>query len=123
MADRIAVMYLGVVVESGPAWRIMHEPLHPYTQALLSAAPTLLARRDHSWQRITLSGDLPNPAEAPSGCRFHPRCPLAREQCKAQVPPLRAVEHADHEVACHFAPETRRRGIEVGMRRLGVAPA
>jgi oligopeptide/dipeptide ABC transporter ATP-binding protein len=124
MADRIAVMYLGVIVESGPASQIMREPLHPYTQALLSAAPTLLARRDHSWRRIMLSGDLPNPAEAPSGCRFHPRCPLARERCSSQVPPLRAVEGAGHEVACHFAPaETRARGIEIGKGRLGFAPA
>ncbi|HZT19873.1 MAG TPA: ABC transporter ATP-binding protein, partial [Dongiaceae bacterium] len=120
MADRIAVMYLGVIVESGPAAVLMREPLHPYTQALLSAAPTLQARRDHGWQRITLSGDLPNPADAPRGCRFHPRCPLAKAACRTEVPRLRAIDGIDRAVACHFAPgETRDRGIAVGRARVG----
>jgi oligopeptide/dipeptide ABC transporter ATP-binding protein len=120
VSDRIAVMYLGVIVETGPAAGIMGEPLHPYTQALLSAAPTLAARRDPAWRRITLTGDLPNPAEAPSGCRFHPRCPLARARCREEAPALRQVD-GGQAVACHFAPvETRARGIDIGRARIGM---
>jgi oligopeptide/dipeptide ABC transporter ATP-binding protein len=120
IADRIAVMYLGAIVESGPAAAIMGEPLHPYAQALLSAAPTLTARRDRSWRRIMLSGDLPNPADRPSGCRFHPRCALARDVCRRDEPPLRPVGDAGRLVACHLAPdETRARGAEIGQARLG----
>jgi len=120
VSDRIAVMYLGVIVETGPASGIMGEPLHPYTQALLSAAPTLAARRDPAWRRITLTGDLPNPAEAPSGCRFHPRCPLARARCREEAPALRQVD-GGQAVACHFAPvETRARGIDIGRARIGM---
>jgi len=119
VSDRIAVMYLGVIVETGPAAGIMGTPLHPYTQALLSAAPTLAARRDHAWRRITLTGDLPNPAEAPSGCRFHPRCPLARTRCREEAPALRQVD-GGQAVACHFAPaETRARGIDIAQARIG----
>jgi len=123
VSDRIAVMYLGVIVETGPAAAIMGGPLHPYTQALLSAAPTLAARRDHGWRRITLTGDLPNPAEAPAGCRFHPRCPLARARCRGEVPALRPAGEGgagNRQVACHFAPdETRARGIDIGRGRIG----
>jgi oligopeptide/dipeptide ABC transporter ATP-binding protein len=123
VADRIAVMYLGVIVEIGPASRIMAEPLHPYSQALLSAAPTLAARRDRTWRRITLAGDLPSPTDSPSGCRFHARCPLARPQCSREVPALRPVD-GGHAVACHFAPaETRAQGIDIGKARLGLAHA
>jgi oligopeptide/dipeptide ABC transporter ATP-binding protein len=122
VSDQIAVMYLGVIVETGSAAAIMAEPLHPYTQALLSAAPTLAARRDRNWRRITLAGDLPNPAEAPSGCRFHPRCPLARARCREEVPALQPAGAADHQVACHFAPaETMARGIDIGRARIGAA--
>lgn len=118
LADRVAVMYLGVVVEVGP--RIMSRPLHPYTQALLSAAPTLKARRDKSWNRITLAGDPPSPMTVPSGCRFHPRCALAREICQTEEPPLRALPGMDVAVACHFAPEgTLQRGETVALARRG----
>jgi oligopeptide/dipeptide ABC transporter ATP-binding protein len=120
VADRIAVMYLGVIVEIGPAEAIMSAPLHPYAQALLSAAPTLAARRDRGWQRIILAGDLPSPANVPSGCRFHPRCPLARDRCRHEVPALRPMENGAHRVACHFAPEeTHARGIAIAQARLG----
>ena len=125
VADRIAVMYLGTIVELGPTAAILAEPLHVYSQALLSAAPTLAARRDRGWRRMTLAGDLPNPAAMPSGCRFRGRCPLAAARCETEVPALRPVEEGSgHFVACHFAPaETRARGREIGRARLGLAPA
>jgi oligopeptide/dipeptide ABC transporter ATP-binding protein len=121
MADRLVVMYLGGVVETGPGLGLMAEPLHPYTQALLSAAPTLKARRDRSLQRVRLTGDPPNPANVPAGCRFHPRCPVARDICRADVPVLRPVTDTGHQVACHLAPEdTRAAGLAVARARLGV---
>lgn len=124
VADRIAVMYLGTIIEQGPAAEIMAQPLHPYTQALLSAAPTLAARRERGWKRIMLSGDPPNPANVPSGCRFHPRCPLARDVCRETAPPLRMVSGSNRLVACHLAPEeTAATGAEIGLGRRGVAAA
>jgi oligopeptide/dipeptide ABC transporter ATP-binding protein len=123
MSDRIAVMYLGLIVEEGRAGEIMTRPLHPYTQALLSAAPTLAARQKRNWQRIVLAGDPPNPANVPQGCRFHPRCPLAREQCRRVAPALRKIADTAHSAACHFAPaETEARGIEIGRARRGTGP-
>jgi peptide/nickel transport system ATP-binding protein len=122
VADRIAVMYLGTIIEQGRAAEIMEQPLHPYTQALLSAAPTLAARRQEGWKRIMLTGDPPNPADVPMGCRFHPRCHLAREICRTTVPPLRAMPGSSRLVACHLAPEeTAATGAEVGRARRGVA--
>ncbi|MEW6632363.1 MAG: ABC transporter ATP-binding protein [Pseudomonadota bacterium] len=121
VADRIAVMYLGVIIEQGTATEIMERPLHPYTQALLSAAPTLAARRQAGWKRIMLSGDPPNPADVPSGCRFHPRCHLARDICRTNAPELRAMPGLGQMVACHLAPEeTARTGAEVGRARRGM---
>lgn len=120
ISDRIAVMYLGLIIEEGTAGEIMSRPLHPYTQALLSAAPTLAARQKRNWQRVVLSGDPPNPADVPQGCRFHPRCPLARDECRSAAPELRARGDAGHAVACHFAPEmTAARGVEIGRARKG----
>ena len=100
-ADRIAVMYLGRIVEEGPARDVVHNPQHPYTKALISVVP----KRD---PRLTtepqiLSGETPNPVFVPEGCRFHPRCPLAREQCRATDPELRrpaGAESPDHRAAC-----------------------
>ncbi|TPL54901.1 ABC transporter ATP-binding protein [Mesorhizobium sp. B2-4-6] len=124
VADRIAVMYLGTIIEQGTADEIMQRPLHPYTQALLSAAPTLAARRQVGWKRIMLTGDPPNPADVPSGCRFHPRCHLARDICRTNVPPLRGMPGTGQMVACHLAPEeTARAGAEVGRARRGLAVA
>ena len=121
IADRLAVMYLGAVVESGPGPALMNEPLHPYTQARLSAAPTLRGRRDKTWRRILLPGDPPNPANVPPGCRFHPRCPMARDVCRSKAPELRPVDDGRREVACHFAPEeTRSQGIAVARARVGL---
>jgi oligopeptide/dipeptide ABC transporter ATP-binding protein len=101
IADRIAVMYLGRIVESGPAEALLADPRHPYTQALLSAVPEPdpLAQRT----RIVLSGDPPSPSNPPPGCPFHTRCfhPLRSARCRTEVPPLRPV-HATI-AACHYA--------------------
>ena len=99
MADRVAVMYLGRIVEEGSPEEVLHAPLHPYTQALVSAAPSPHAARRR--QRIVLRGDPPNPVEAPSGCPFHPRCPVAVARCAAERPPL--LRDAGRAVACHLA--------------------
>jgi oligopeptide/dipeptide ABC transporter ATP-binding protein len=122
VADRIAVMYLGMIIEEGAAADIMERPLHPYTQALLSAAPTLAARRQRGWARIVLTGDPPNPADVPTGCRFHPRCRLAQDVCRTERPPLRDVRGRGQMVACHLAPDqTQATGEAVGRARRGVA--
>jgi oligopeptide/dipeptide ABC transporter ATP-binding protein len=124
VADRIAVMYLGTIIEQGAAAAIMERPLHPYTQALLSAAPTLAARRQVGWKRIMLTGDPPNPADVPSGCRFHPRCHLARDICRTDIPPLRVMPGSSRMVACHLAPDvTAQVGADVGRARRGLAVA
>jgi oligopeptide/dipeptide ABC transporter ATP-binding protein len=95
-ADRIAVMYLGRIVEIGPARALLERPLHPYTRALLSVVPSLDPRRRR--ERIVLQGETPNPAELPAGCRFHPRCPLAIAACSQTDPQLEPKQ--GHEVAC-----------------------
>jgi oligopeptide/dipeptide ABC transporter ATP-binding protein len=99
MSDRIAVMYLGKIVEQGPADAVATQPLHPYTRALLSAAPGLDRIRG---QRIRLSGEPPKPTNPPSGCAFHPRCPLAQPRCAVETPHLREWLPG-HVAACHFA--------------------
>lgn len=110
IADRVAVLYLGKVVEIAPADQLYQRPLHPYTVALLSAVPVPNVQAERSRRRIILKGDVPSPANPPSGCTFHTRCWL-REQlhnpdiCVTTVPVLASVEHspADQLVACHFA--------------------
>jgi len=98
-ADRIAVMYLGRIVEEGPARAVVREPLHPYTKALLSVVPKR-DPRDRSTPQI-LSGEPPNPTDVPSGCRFHPRCPVAEDRCRTIDPQLRpAAEDVPHQAAC-----------------------
>ncbi|HYB98264.1 MAG TPA: dipeptide ABC transporter ATP-binding protein [Candidatus Limnocylindrales bacterium] len=94
----VAVMYLGRIVELAPAERIYAAPQHPYTQALLSAVPTVegAARK----QRIVLAGDVPSPVNPPSGCPFHPRCPVAVARCRVDVPPL--LDRGGHATACHL---------------------
>lgn len=101
MADRLAVMYLGKVVEMGPTSRVVSEPRHPYTEALLSADPEPVPSWMRSSHRITLTGDIPSPLDPPSGCRFRTRCRYATERCAAEIPPLREVR--GEWVACHFA--------------------
>jgi peptide/nickel transport system ATP-binding protein len=100
-ADRIAVMYLGRIVEHGPARQVVRHPQHPYTKALLSVVPARDPRVRSSPQLLT--GETPNPVDVPTGCRFHPRCPIAVERCSAVDPALRVVSGASHEVACLLA--------------------
>jgi len=95
--DRIAVMYLGRIVEIGPTEMVLSDPRHPYTKALLSVVPVPNPRQRR--KRLILTGETPNPIDLPSGCRFHPRCPIASEQCSRTDPQLESI-HPDHQVAC-----------------------
>lgn len=100
ISDRVAVMYLGKIVEIADTKELFSNPRHPYTTALLSAVPTV--EQEHKRERIILKGDVPSPLNIPSGCRFHTRCPLATEQCKTDVPLFKQVEDG-HFAACHYA--------------------
>jgi oligopeptide transport system ATP-binding protein len=100
ISDRIGVMYLGKLVEIGPTEQITNEPRHPYTRALLSAAP--VPQRRLRRERIILRGEVPSPLNPPTGCRFHPRCPIATDRCAVDEPELRLVAR-DRYVACHYA--------------------
>jgi oligopeptide transport system ATP-binding protein len=100
ISDRIAVMYLGKIVELGPAVDVIERPLHPYTRALVSAIPTPNPDVERARQRLVLPGDPPSPINPPAGCAFHPRCPFAQEKCKAAVPPLLAAGTPSRTVAC-----------------------
>ncbi len=104
IADRICVMYLGRVVETAESQAMYEKPMHPYTQALISAIPEPDPALKKEKQ--VLEGDVPSPIKPPPGCHFHPRCPYAREKCKVNSPALRPVDGSDsHQVACHFAEE------------------
>ncbi len=100
LAHRVAVMYLGRVVESGPAEAVFADPLHPYTQALLRAAPTLAVGRREGGD--ALRGELPSPMQEVAGCPFHPRCPSAFDQCRTERPAMRVA--SGHGAACHLVP-------------------
>ena len=100
ISHRVMVMYLGKIVETAEAKSIIRDPQHPYTQALISAIPEV--DYDSKRQRIVLPGDVPSPIHPPSGCPFHPRCPIAEEKCKTEVPAFRDTGK-NHFAACHFA--------------------
>ena len=99
IADEVAVMYLGRIVERGTAKELAAAPLHPYTIALFSAVPSVEPARRRT--RIILTGDVPSPSRPPAGCRFHPRCPLAEAACREIDPPATRVD--GHLVHCHVA--------------------
>jgi peptide/nickel transport system ATP-binding protein len=107
VCDRVAVMYLGKIVELGTTRQVYFTPKHPYSEALLSAVPQ--PDPDAPRRPILLSGERPDPANPPSGCRFRTRCRYATERCAAEVPPLRIFDDS-HQVACHYADELKLRG-------------
>lgn len=103
ISDRVAVMYLGEIVEAGEVDEVYENPKHPYTKALLSAIPEANPLRDK--ERIMLEGDLPSPSDPPKGCKFHTRCPFAEQRCREEHPVLKEVGAGDHQAACHLVDE------------------
>jgi peptide/nickel transport system ATP-binding protein len=108
ISDRVAVMYLGNLVELAHAEELYARPMHPYTEALLSAVPR--TDPDYVSERIVLPGDVPSPADPPPGCKFHPRCNYAHEVCSQESPAWRELGE-DHWVACHRADELELVGL------------
>lgn len=108
ISDQVAVMYVGKVVEQTETEALFLNPKHPYTEALLSAIPQ--PDPDHPLDEITLEGEVPSPANPPSGCYFHPRCKYAQQICRAETPPLLEVS-PNHYAACHFAQELTLQGV------------
>ena len=108
ISDRVAVMYLGQIVELGSRDAVFDQPLHPYTRALMSAVPVPNPKLERQRRRIILEGDVPSPARPPAGCRFNPRCAFARDICRQEEPALRVLgvnNGVEHRVACHLAEE------------------
>jgi peptide/nickel transport system ATP-binding protein len=123
ISDRIAVMYLGWIVEVSPAAELYEHPLHPYTISLLSAVPIPDPVVERQRESILLAGDLPSPANPPKACRFHTRCPFVQPtRCRDEVPPLRTLG-SGHEVACHWAEKIRDGEITPHERQTAFEPA
>jgi oligopeptide/dipeptide ABC transporter ATP-binding protein len=105
ISNRVAVMYLGKIAEMSDAEELYQDPKHPYTRALLSAIP--IPDPSYQKERIILRGDVPSPINPPDGCYFHPRCPVAKDDCKVNVPSLRDLRKSgrpsSHDVSCHYA--------------------
>jgi peptide/nickel transport system ATP-binding protein len=110
ISDRVAVMYLGRIVEIGDGEKLYASPRHPYTEALLSAVPVADPREQRQRRRIPLAGEVPDASNPPTGCAFHPRCKYARDVCRAQLPELRDVG-GGVKTACHLSEELTLRGI------------
>jgi peptide/nickel transport system ATP-binding protein len=108
ISNRVAVMYLGRIVELAGSKELYQNPLHPYTEALLSAVPS--TNPDISRERIILTGDVPNPANPPTGCHFHPRCRYAQDICQYENPEWQTLPNG-HGVACHFADQLSLAGV------------
>ena len=119
ISNRVAVMYLGKVVEMSETEELFQKPLHPYTEALLSAVP--VPNPDYEIERIILEGDVPSPVNPPSGCYFHPRCPYAKDKCKAEAPVFKDYGNA-HFAACHFAGELKLRSVREFKDRAALLP-
>lgn len=111
VSDRVGVMYLGKLCEVGPAELLYHDPVHPYTAALLSAVPVPDPTVRYARDRVRLEGDLPSPVNPPSGCRFRTRCPRAEARCAEQEPEMR-VFGPDHVAACHFPLRSPDAGVD-----------
>jgi peptide/nickel transport system ATP-binding protein len=110
ISDRVAVMYVGRIVEVADTVELFSNPRHPYTEALLAAVPRASATADKD--EILLEGEVPDPANPPQGCHFHPRCKYATDICKRERPELSEVSgDSDHAAACHFASQLSLRGV------------
>jgi peptide/nickel transport system ATP-binding protein len=110
ISDRVAVMYVGKLVEVGPTRQLYVHPKHPYTEALISAVPKPDPRLRSKGARVRLAGEVADPANPPPGCYFHPRCPYVQERCRLEIPALRNVGDG-HSAACHFAEQLELRGV------------